>query len=65
MPSKRPPHRRPASGVTLRGPPLLTTPNASSLNVLHKVLMQQPPMVYRPHVREYAPHELAFARSKP
>lgn len=37
----------------------LTTPNAASLNVLHKVLMQFPPMVYRPHVREYAPHELA------
>jgi SAM-dependent methyltransferase len=38
----------------------LTTPNAASLNVLHKVLMQQPPMVYRPHVREYGPHELAY-----
>lgn len=37
----------------------LTTPNAASLNVLYKVLMQQPPMVYRPHVREYGPHELA------
>ena len=37
----------------------LTTPNAASLNVLHKVLHQQPPMVYRPHVREYGPHELA------
>lgn len=37
----------------------LTTPNAASLNVLHKVLSQLPPMVYRPHVREYAPHELA------
>ncbi len=37
----------------------LTTPNAASLNVLHKVLQQLPPMVYRPHVREYAPHELA------
>ena len=37
----------------------LTTPNACSLDVLHKVLTHQPPMVYRPHVREYAPHELA------
>ena len=37
----------------------LTTPNAASLNVLYKALMQEPPMIYRPHVREYAPHELA------
>jgi SAM-dependent methyltransferase len=37
----------------------LTTPNACSLNVLFKVLTMQPPMVYRPHVREYAPTEIA------
>lgn len=36
----------------------LTTPNACSLNVLEKVLTMQPPMVYRPHVREYAPAEV-------
>lgn len=37
----------------------LTTPNACSYNVLGKVLTMQPPMVYRPHVREYAPAEVA------
>lgn len=37
----------------------LTTPNACSINVLFKVLTMQPPMVYRPHVREYAPSEVA------
>ena len=36
----------------------LTTPNACSLNVLEKVLTMQAPMVYRPHVREYAPAEV-------
>jgi hypothetical protein len=36
----------------------LTTPNACSYNVLGKVLTMQAPMVYRPHVREYAPAEV-------
>lgn len=36
----------------------LTTPNACSLNVIEKVLTMQAPMVYRPHVREYAPAEV-------
>lgn len=36
----------------------LTTPNACSLNTLHKLLHQAPPFVYRPHVREYGPHEV-------
>ncbi len=36
----------------------LTTPNACSLNALAKLLTMQPPMVFRPHVREYAPSEL-------
>lgn len=36
----------------------LTTPNACSFNVLEKVLTMQPPMMYRPHVREYSPGEI-------
>jgi len=36
----------------------LTTPNACSINVLEKVMTMQAPMVYRPHVREYAPAEI-------
>jgi len=36
----------------------LTTPNAHSINVLHKVLTNQAPMVFRPHVREYTPYEI-------
>lgn len=36
----------------------LTTPNAASANVLHKVITGQPPMVYRPHVREYTCWEI-------
>lgn len=37
----------------------LTTPNVASLNTLHKLLSGQPPMVYRPHVREYTCWEIA------
>jgi SAM-dependent methyltransferase len=36
----------------------LTTPNAASTNVLHKILHHQPPMIYRPHVREYTTGEV-------
>lgn len=36
----------------------LTTPNAASANVLHKVITGQAPMVYRPHVREYTCWEI-------
>lgn len=36
----------------------LTTPNAASINTIHKILTAQPPMVYRPHVREYTVHEI-------
>lgn len=36
----------------------LTTPNAASANVIHKVITGQPPMVYRPHVREYTCWEI-------
>lgn len=37
---------------------LLTTPNACSINVLWKVLNWSAGMMYRPHAREYTPHEL-------
>lgn len=36
----------------------LTTPNAASANVLHKIITLQAPMVYRPHVREYTCWEI-------
>jgi len=36
----------------------LTTPNACSANTLWKLLNNNYPMMYRPHIREYAPHEL-------
>jgi len=36
----------------------LTTPNAVSITTLKHALHLVPPMIYRPHVREYAPYEL-------
>lgn len=36
----------------------LTTPNAASITAIHHALRLAPPMIYRPHVREYAPYEL-------
>ncbi len=36
----------------------LTTPNAASITAIHHALQLGPPMIYRPHVREYAPYEL-------
>ena len=36
----------------------LTTPNAVSITAIHHALRLAPPMLYRPHVREYAPYEL-------
>ena len=36
----------------------VTTPNAASLQVLQNVLAHKPPMVFRPHVREYTKTEL-------
>jgi trans-aconitate methyltransferase len=36
----------------------LTTPNAVSITVMHHAMRLVPPMLYRPHVREYAPYEL-------
>jgi SAM-dependent methyltransferase len=36
----------------------LTTPNACSVNVLRKLLTMRAPMMYRPHIREYAPSEV-------
>ena len=36
----------------------ITTPNAASLKVLENLLAHQPPMVFRPHVREYTRAEL-------
>jgi SAM-dependent methyltransferase len=36
----------------------LTTPNAASITAVHHALRLAPPMIYRPHVREYAPYEL-------
>lgn len=36
----------------------LTTPNACSFHVLDKILTMQAPMMFRPHVREYAPSEI-------
>ena len=38
----------------------LTTPNAASLNIINKVLHHQPPMVYRPHTREYTVAEVEW-----
>ena len=37
---------------------LVTTPNASSVGVLYRILMGWPPHYYIPHVREYTVHEL-------
>lgn len=37
----------------------LTTPNATSSFVLERLLREEPPMVYRPHVREFTRNELA------
>ena len=36
----------------------LTTPNAASITAICHALRLAPPMLYRPHVREYAPSEL-------
>ncbi len=36
----------------------LTTPNCCSITAIHHALNLVPPMIYRPHVREYAPFEL-------
>ena len=36
----------------------VTTPNAASLRCLQNLLAHQPPMVFRPHVREYTRTEL-------
>lgn len=36
----------------------LTTPNATSVTVIHHAMRGVPPMLYRPHVREFAPYEL-------
>ncbi|MEO1493915.1 MAG: methyltransferase domain-containing protein [Pseudomonadota bacterium] len=36
----------------------ITTPNAASLRVLENLLAHKPPMVFRPHVREYTKAEL-------
>lgn len=36
----------------------LTTPNAVSATVLHHAMRLAPPMLFRPHVREFAPYEL-------
>lgn len=36
----------------------LTTPNASSITALHHAMTGSPPMIFRPHVREYVPFEL-------
>lgn len=43
------------SGATV----FLTTPNATSSLVLERLLLEEPPMVYRPHVREFTRDELA------
>jgi len=37
---------------------ILTTPNASSLAVLHSVFMREPPYNYHPHPREYTKKEV-------
>jgi hypothetical protein len=36
----------------------VTTPNASSIGILYRLLMGWPPHYYYPHVREYTVHEL-------
>lgn len=36
----------------------LTTPNPCSVTAIHHALNLAPPMLYRPHVREYSPYEL-------
>lgn len=36
----------------------LTTPNAASITAIHHGLRLEPPMIFRPHVREYVPYEL-------
>lgn len=36
----------------------LTTPNAASITAIHHAMRLAPPMIYRPHIREYAPYEL-------
>lgn len=36
----------------------LTTPNCCSITAIHHALLLAPPMLYRPHVREYSPYEL-------
>lgn len=36
----------------------VSTPNAASITAIHHALRLAPPMLYRPHVREYAPYEL-------
>jgi len=36
----------------------LTTPNCCSITAIHHALNHQPPMLYRPHVREYSVYEL-------
>jgi SAM-dependent methyltransferase len=36
----------------------LTTPNAASITAIHHAMRLAPPMIFRPHVREYAPYEL-------
>lgn len=37
----------------------ITTPNACGYHAIHNALTMQAPAVYRPHVREYAPQEVA------
>lgn len=46
--------------VSLRpgGHLFLTTPNPCSITAIHHALNLTPPMLYRPHVREYSPYEL-------
>jgi hypothetical protein len=41
-----------------RGELLLTTPNALSLYALRELGQRRPPVIYRPHYREYTPREL-------
>jgi SAM-dependent methyltransferase len=36
----------------------LTTPNCCSITAIHHALNLTPPMIYRPHFREYAPYEV-------
>jgi SAM-dependent methyltransferase len=36
----------------------VTTPNASSMGVIYRILMGRPPYYYLPHVREYTIHEV-------